>query len=180
MNLIGVALAILLTTVSCFSQGQILFANKFGTSLDAPVFALGTQHGPGPDYTVQLAFQRPNGSVTPVLPTSTFQAAGSGVDAMADRYWESKLVEVPLNPGESWNFVVRAWRTSLGGTFEDAIANGADAGASDPFTVTVGGGSLPPAVLINLKSFSVGILPEPSIVVIGLLGAVALLFSRRR
>src|SRR5262245_13750348 len=117
MNFFHLALAVALTAVSCFAQGQILFANKFGTSLDAPVFALGTQHGPGPDYTVQLAFQNANGSITPVMPISTFQAAGNGLDALADRYWESKLVDVPLNPGESWNFVVRAWRTSLGGTF---------------------------------------------------------------
>ena len=180
MNFFQFTLAAVLTAVSCFAQGQILFANKFGTSLDAPVFALGTQHGPGPDYTVQLFLVGGNNSITPLTPISTFQAPGSGIDAMADRYWESKLVEVPLNPGESWNFLVRAWRTSLGGTFEDALANGADVGTSDPFTVTVGGGALPPAVLINLKSFSVGILPEPSIVTIGVLGTIALLFCRRR
>jgi hypothetical protein len=180
LNSLRIALVVFLTAMSCFAQGQILFANKFGTSVNAPVFLNASpQSGPGPGYSAQLNLQTADGSLTPLTPISTFQPADTGVDAMADRYWDSKLVNVSLNPGTEATFVVRVWRTSFG-SYEAAVGAADTYGQSAPFMLTVGGGNLPPATLTTLQSFGVGIFPEPSTVAIGVLGAVVLLFCRRR
>lgn len=57
---------------------------------------------------------------------------------------------------------------------------GMGAGASKIFNVTLGGGLNPPANLVGLEAFSVTWIPEPSTIVLGILGAACLLSLRRR
>ena len=85
------ALAALICTAS-YAQAlipQVLFANKVGKAVDAPVTLTGTNPllGPGPGWTAQLNLQEPDGSLTPLLPSSTFRSAGTGA-----AYIESFLV----------------------------------------------------------------------------------------
>ncbi len=177
MKVICAALVVALATVSAFAQGQVVFANKVGTTVDAPVFVFGVS-GPGPNWTAQLWLQEVGGSLTPLTPTSTFRQRGTeGIGLVADRYWEAKLVDVPMQPGADATFVVRAWVTSLG-SFDGAKASGGGWTESAPFVVNVGGGTLPPANLTTLKSFRV-FFPEPSTITIGLLGAAALVMFGR-
>jgi len=189
MNPIHIALAVVLTTVSCFAQGQVNFANRVGAGgaiLNAPVFIQGTQNGPGPDYSVQLLLSA-NGSLTPLTPISTFNSPGTGAAAISSQFWAPKTVEVPgVFGGQTATFVVRAWYTSLG-SYGAALAAGGGYASSDPFTVVVGGASQDPSVppstpanLTTLKSFNAGFFPEPSTITIGLLGAAVLLLFRRR
>jgi hypothetical protein len=187
MNPIHAALAVLLTTAACFAQGQVNFANRVGASgsiLDAPVTIEGTQDGPGPDFSVQLLLQGANGSLTPLLPISTFNPAGPGGAAISSRYWAPKTVDIPGHfAGENLNFVVQSWLTSQG-SFNAATAKG----RSGPFAVVIGGVAQDPntppstpANLVNLKSFTVFAFPEPSTITVGLLGAAVLvLFGRSR
>jgi len=179
MNSIHVALAVLLTSVSCFAQGQVVFANKVGTTVDAPVFIDGTSDGPGPGWTAQLYLYGVGGSLTPLIPYSSFRPRGTaGNGLIADRYWEAKLVDVPVQAGADATFVVRAWLTAFG-SFDAGRAAGRGYGSSDPFVVNVPG-DLPPANLTTLKSFNVSLVfPEPSIISLGLLGAAALVLFRR-
>lgn len=177
MKQLLIALAALMIPLASYGQGQVVFVNKVGTALDAAVTLVGTQYGPGPNYTVQLFLSDPSGVVTPLTPASTFRPAGTGAAAIADRYWVSQDVIIPgVPPGTAATFVVRAWKTSEG-SFETAPL---DRGESTPFTVTVGGGTLPPANLTTLQGFTVGMLPEPSTIALGVLGAVALMLLRRR
>jgi hypothetical protein len=180
MNPIPIALAILLTAFTCLAQGKVNFANKVGTTIDQPVFLHGTQDGPGPGYTAQLFLQGPSGSLTPLTPASTFFPRGTAGNALfADRYWESKLVDVPVNPGTDATFVVRAWLTSFG-SYDNTVNAGCPCyGQSDPFVLTVGGGAIPVPDLTTLKAFDIFIGPEPSTLTLGLLGAAVLVVFRR-
>jgi hypothetical protein len=84
--------------------------------------------------------------------------------------------------GAAW-FEVRAWSMAFA-DYAAALAGSGLAGNSGAFMVTTGGGGTPPAPAANLvgnglQGFSV-VVPEPSVVALGLLGAGALLLLRRR
>jgi hypothetical protein len=171
-----------LSVLSCvvsFAQGQIVFANKIGT-LDAPVTLSATLAGPGPDWTAQLNLQGVNGSLTPLTPTSTFFAAGTGGDPNADRYWAPQTVEVPgVPPGQPATFVVRAWLTSVGSY--DAAVSTLSATQSAPFTVTLGGDPFGRAAIpTTLKAFMVTYVPEPSMLSLAGLGVCVLALRKLR
>jgi hypothetical protein len=111
MNLIPVALAVLLTILTCLAQGQVNFANRVGANgsiLNAPVvLQQPTPHGPGPDYSVQLLLVNANNSLTPLTPISTFNKAGTGAGAISSQFWVPKTVDIPGHfAGEALNFVV--------------------------------------------------------------------------
>ncbi len=170
--------------ISAFAQGQVVFANKVGNQVDAPVIGNPVFNpriiGPGPDFSAQLFLRGTDGSLTPLLPASTFYPAGTGAAAIADRYWKSQTVDVPVPPGTVATFVVGVWRTSLG-SYEAAKASGLSFGQSAPFSVAVGGGILPPANLTSLQAFTINALitPEPSSLALCALGAVLLVGPRR-
>jgi hypothetical protein len=180
MKKLLIALAAVMITAATYGQGQVVFANRVGAAgLDAPVLIAGTQTGPGPGYSAQL-FLSAGGSLTPLTPTSVFQAAGTGTAAIRDRYWEARTVDVPgVAAGNNATFVVRAWQTSKG-SFDAAKAANDGWGESAPFQVAVGGGTLPPANLTTLQPFNVTVIPEPSVIALGVLGAAALMLRRRK
>ena len=193
MNPIHAALTILLTTLTCLAQGQVNFANRVGAGgsiVNAPVIIVGQDfpnNGLGPDWTAQLLIVGANDALTPLTPTSIFNKAGTGSAAIASQFWAPQSVTIPGHfAGETLNFVVQAWPTAYG-SYEGAIAGVAGWGRSDIFPAVLGGASqdpnLPPATpanLLNLKSFTVGIIPEPSTLTLGLLGAAVLVVCRRR
>jgi hypothetical protein len=132
--------------------------------------------GPGPGYSAQLFIQGSDFSLTPLLPTSTFRPPGTGAAAIADRYWLPQTVDVIGHaPGESVTFVVRVWQTSAGSY--DAAINHTE---SAPFTVTIGGGTLPPANLTTLQAFTLILVPEPSVIALAVIGGSILVLLRRR
>ncbi len=177
-SLIGV-LILTLSLAAAHGQGQIVFANKVGSDVDAPVIDAATLHGPGPGYTAQLLLVNTDGSLTPLTPASVFRSAGTGSAAIADRYWIGQTVDVPgVAPGTPATFVVRAWLTEIG-SYENALKFGPGPGQSAPFTVVVGGGMLPPANLTTLRSFSVSVLPEPSPVLLGISGGCLIWIFRK-
>jgi hypothetical protein len=178
MKKLLIALAAALVTVASYGQGQVVFGN-LGGGVNAPVMYGDTGHGPGPDYTAQLYLQS-GATLTPLEPSTVFRAAGTGAQAVADRYLTTKTVDVPgVTPGNPGTFVIRAWKTSLG-SYDAAFATKADYGFSTPVTVNVGGGQLPAANLTGLQGFTVIAIPEPSIIALGVLGASALLLRRRK
>jgi hypothetical protein len=139
---------------SAFGQGQIRFETYLPSVVDANV-TLPDVRGPGPEFSAQLYLADASGFVTNALaPATTFRAAGSGIDAIADRYVEPIDVTVPnFAPGSSVNLIMRVWRTSSG-SYDNS--GGCDKGQSAPFTITLGGGNLPPAPLTTLRAFTLG------------------------
>jgi hypothetical protein len=174
------AIGLSLMALVSYGQGQVVFGN-YGGGVNAPIMYADTGHGPGLDFTAQLYLQAGNGLLTPLLPTTTFRTAGSGAQAIADRYLVTKTVDVPgVAPGNPATFIIRTWKTSLG-SFEAAVASTAcEYGFSQPVTVVVGGGQFPPANLVGLQGLSVSGCPEPSTLALGALGVVLLLFVRRK
>ncbi len=136
-------------------QGYVLFANKFGAAVDAPVIRHldPVRDGPGPEWTAQL-FLMNQTVLTPLYPSSTFRPVPIAAVFGIPRYWFAKTNEVPgVLPGETATFLVRAWKTSFR-TFEAAAKLGY-VGESAPVTITVGDVSTP-ALLAGLQGFEVG------------------------
>lgn len=73
-----------------------------------------------------------------------------------------------------------AWMASLGASYEQAVSmavGGYGESAVVPEVVT-GGGLMPPRPLTGLQGFTIPIIPEPSLLALGLLGAGLVLVRR--
>jgi hypothetical protein len=157
------------TTVATFGQAQVVLANLSGT-VDAPI---GTSTGvnPGPDARAALYLA---GSNTMITPATTFlDFAGF------EKYLNQVTLTVPGNTGQAVDVQVRAWMTTGpggGATYELAQSRG----ASGIFSVTPASAPATPPDLVGLTSFNIQIVPEPSTIALGVLGAAALLLRRRK
>jgi hypothetical protein len=160
-----IALTALMVTVSAFGQGAVVFNNRVPPGIDAKV-TFGGVGITGAEWKAQLFGGPENGTLSPLTPTTTFRAGN------AAGYVNPVDVIVPnVAPGNKATLVMRAFN---GADF----ASSALSGSSDPITITLGGGTLPPANLDGLRAFQ--IIPEPSTIALGLLGGLALLFWRRK
>lgn len=80
-------------------------------------------------------------------------------------------------PGQTVFFQIQVWDADLG-TFETSSVKG----VSEVGSVVLGGGQ-PPApggIVSDFSSFTIQVVPEPSVFVLGLLGGIGFLFRRRR
>ena len=179
------ALAGVLFAVSSFAQGTVTFNNtpsqavvdsRTGAAVVSGVAIAGlyftTDLGAVPDPSVpndgfQLA------ATTVVAPSPIFAGVYSGGTAMVPGVLEGTQVL----------FQVRAWSVGFA-NYAEALASGAptQVGASNTGILTVGGPSVPtPATSSFVQSFDITPVPEPSTVVLGLLGGLgAMLLLRRR
>lgn len=166
--------AVVVTMASAFAQGQVTFSN-FSTAEGVnskAVFAGTTTGVTSPSYTAQLL--RVNGGVeTPVGAPVNFrpQAAAAGYTVPA----VFTIDGVAAGAQASFRMVVLS-----GSTFSEA----AIMGRSSVSTVTLGGGTVTPPSLIGLTDISgvqnIQVVPEPSTIALGILGAAALLLRRRK
>jgi hypothetical protein len=160
--------------ISAFAQGQINFNNL--NALTDPAgygFYFGTipvgQLGGG--MTAQLFLV--NGSVlTALLPTTTFFT-----DPGAEFLLQPVDITVAgVEPGTTADFVMQAWDSAFN-SYAAADAANRLRGQSVVFSNKVGGGTLPPE---NTVFPGFALIPEPSTIALGLLGAGALLLRRRK
>ncbi len=168
--------ALLAAAAGAQAQGTVAFSNR-SSAVDAPVFDIGgTTKISDPNIVAALFLgDVQEGAAAPFRATP---AAAAG-------YWNpgtdsSRTVDGQPG-GTSVTLTVRAWDSTKGATYAAAVAAGGKYGQSDPFTVTLGGGGSPPSTpadLVGLKSFS--LVPEPSTIALGALGAAALLLRRRK
>jgi hypothetical protein len=178
------ALAGLLFAVSSFAQGTVTFNNTptsavidstTGARVQPNVAIAGlyfsTDLGAVPDTSIgddgfQLA------ATTPIAPNALFAGVYSGGTKM-----------VPGVPeGTQVLFQVRAWSVGFA-SYAEALASGAptQVGASNTGILTVGGTSVPtPATSSFVTSFDITPVPEPSTVVLGLLGGLGTMLLLRR
>lgn len=131
----------------------------------------------GSDFSVALYAGVDASSLAPVA-TGSILAAG---------LFNLNDVDTGLAAGSTGFFQVKAWETAFGSTYEEAsvAAFPARHGESDVFSMTVtadvAGQPLPFAA--NLVQGGLGVIevvPEPSTIVLGILGAGALLLRRRK
>jgi hypothetical protein len=105
------------------------------------------------------------GSLEPLFPKTFFRKenAGAGFVVVVD------VTMAKVAPGAIASLEMRAFTSD--GLYE---------GRSKVFNVTLGGGSNPPANLLGLEAFSVSYIPEPSTIVIVIMGMVWFLAFHQR
>lgn len=172
-----IAVACAVVSLSAYAQGTLNFNNRVpANSIDAPVFNVGnTVKLEGTGFLAQIYAGPTADSLAAVGVASPFRTgAGAGyINAGANA-----AVSVPtVAPGANAFVRVRAWDTSTGATYEAAGIKGESA----LLTIATGGVGAPPSLpanLVGLTSFS--LVPEPSTIALGVLGAAALLLRRRK
>jgi len=175
MKKLLIALAAVLVTAASYGQGFVNFNTRVTGGIDAPIrLADGT--GPGPSYSAAL-YLVSGGNTTLVPDSVTTFRSGAGA-----AYIVGKAAQVPGAPADApANFVIRAWQTAAGSYEAAAASTTFGFGQSGQFTVTP---TAPPAFPADLPAsvtgFTVTVVPEPSTIALGVLGAAALLLRRRK
>jgi len=180
-----VAIGCTLLTAGAMAQGTVNFVNvSTAASISAPVFAGDGTTKLGVGNWAQLyagpAGTAPGSLVAVGVPVQFRNNASTGLPLGSVN---GGTVDTLLAGGSSAVIQMRAWAGSAGASYEAALASGAGYGFSNPINVTLGNAlaqpPTTPADLINLASFSL-VVPEPSTIALGLLGAAALLLRRRK
>lgn len=172
MKKLIVAAAVGLLAVGALAQGQFNFGNRVTIAgIDAKVFKPdGVTPLAGADYWAQAYVGTSLDSLAPVGTPLNFRTGA------AAGYITSTIVTTPF-PGGTQVFVeMRAWEAGVN-SYEAAVSGGKLFGKSDPIQLTVAEAPNTPPDMVGLKSFS--LVPEPSIMALGLLGAAALMLRRR-
>jgi hypothetical protein len=181
MKKLLVTLAAVLVSVSTFAQGTIKFNNRLTGQVDAPVRMPDATTGAGSQAgaMAQLYYIPATGPAVALTPATTFRTTS----AAAMFYVNEPLtgVIVPGVPaGSTANIQLRAW---VGGTSYETATQ--FIGESNIIPVSLGGvpaqgAPIPDAVLTGLQGFNLRVVPEPSTIALGVLGAAALLYRRRK
>jgi len=178
-----IILSSMLVAVGAFAQGTVNFAARVTGVYDAPVF-LDTVGGPnkasGAAYMAQL-YAGPSASALAAIGSPVPFLTGTGAG-----YWRSAALAIPsVAPGGTASVQIRAWAASAGATYEAALAaNGGTGQSAILNNIVTGGAGSPPSLptdLAGLSSFAItGVVPEPSVLALGVLGGLALLIRRRK
>jgi hypothetical protein len=184
MKKILLATAAILASVGVMAQGTILNANdKFTIGYEAPITDAAGAALTGADYWVQLYAGPVGGSLAAIATPANFLPAGAGLDGM---YNAGAVTVDTVAPGVEATVVIKAWEAAGGGSFEEAQAGGFAYGESSPFNLITGGSGEPPSLPTPLGTASdqrfqtFSLIPEPSTMALGILGAFALLLRRRK
>lgn len=191
-----IAVAILaLTAASGWAQGTVDFRNggiTFPTTADRKVYPGFVGNGAGLTGTTWVAglwylagADRGNAIATAAQVggrTFAFRPTTTTVPgAWVATAGVSPIFTFPdVAVGGTATLQVRVWDSSKFATWDAAVAGGGDVGSSGAFNYTVpAAGSTPDKYYMdNLRAFAV--VPEPSTIALGLIGAASLLFLRRR
>jgi len=169
-KLLITAAALMISLVSTMAQGQVNFATRItAKNINARVQnAAGAQATGAAGYNAGLYLV--SGGNATLIPGSvtSFQSPPS----LFTGYVTPITVSIPgTNPGDTVTLQFRAWG---GASYETAT----EFGSSPSFSVATGGGVNPAADLVGITGFQM--VPEPSTIALGVLGAAALLFRRRK
>lgn len=178
-------LVLLVGASSALAQGTVTFVNagSFPTTADRLVYLGGSasdRSNPaiGTNYAVQLYY---GDSATSLQPhTAAFnRIRGTGTTSPGTWSGGATRTLTGYTAGMTATMVIRAWDTGPNGTATWDTA--AIRGQSDPFTYTVPqpGSPANQFLMDNLRAFTV-IVPEPSVIGLGVIGVGALLLLRRR
>ncbi len=172
MKKLIVAAAVGFLAVGALAQGQFNFGNRVTVAgIDAKVFRPdGVTPLDGANYWAQAYVGATLDSLAPVGSPVNFRTGA------AAGYISSTIVTTPFSGGTQVWVEMRAWEAGAD-SYEAAVAGGKLFGKSDPIQLTVAEAPNTPPDMVGLKSFS--LVPEPSTMALGLLGAAALMLRRR-
>lgn len=178
MKKLLVAIAAVLVTASSFAQlaPGVQFNNRITGVVDAPVTRVGLAGSGGAGAGVTAELVRIDGAnITVLTPVTVFRTTSD-----AAKFYVSP-VDVPIVGGTAGQTITLAMRAYEGSSYPGPQGSTTFAsGQSEPFTVTLKDPSLPGATLDNLRGFNITVVPEPSTIALGVLGAAALLLRRRK
>jgi hypothetical protein len=185
MKKLFVLLACAVAAVSSYAQGTVNFTTRIPGVVDVK-FVDSTGAGlQGTGYTAQLwggAAGAAEGALVALTPTATFRTgAGAGYITPA-----GAVVVTGVPGGQTASLQIRVW-DNAGGTitsWEQAtskiatevfqVASLGDPAASPP------GVPVDPVGFGTGKTYTLDVVPEPSTIALGLLGAAALMLRRRK
>jgi hypothetical protein len=177
MKKLLIALAAVLVAAASYAQGTVAFNNRVTSiGLDAPIRMPDGVTGVGPGYSAALFLSGSSGANVLIPSSLTTFRAGAGAAYVVP----SVATVAGFAAGTVANLKIRAWDTTAG-SYEAALASGKGYGESAEFQVTLTEPPAFPADLpATLQGFNVTIVPEPTTLALGALGAAALLFRRRK
>lgn len=151
--------------------------------IDAPIYDVGgATKLAGPDYVAQIFAGPVGGSLAAFGSTMPFR---TGTGAGYYNYGaDPTLTLTGLAAGADTQVQVRVWESKYA-DFAAAQAAGGKYGQSAILTLKTGNAGVPPTLptaLTGLASFNLagGVIPEPSTIALGLLGATVLMLRRRK
>lgn len=169
--------AVLVSAATTFGQGEVAFttSNSLATPpISAPVWLPGGTASPGPAYSAGLYLVTGGNIAGATLIESSLTTFRSG-SATAQRFVNPVVAIVPGQPaGSTVSLLFRAWETAAG-SYDAATIRGQ---SETPFNVTLTTAPSTPADPIGIQGFTM--VPEPSTITLGVLGAAALLLRRRK
>lgn len=181
--------AAVFVTLSIYAQGTVNFQNSASTRVMNQL--TGAPVAPADGIRVAL-FWAPLSDPNNFTQLQTSSGVGSPVAGQF--FGGNRTTGNETMPGADARFIVRAWELAYGTTYE-AAANAPAMGGrpalraeSPVFVLSTGGGGNPPGAPAPLTGatgqpgftgFTL-IVPEPSIIALGLIGAGSLLLFRRR
>ena len=180
-------LAAVLVGASTFGQGTILFNNRVTGQVDAPVNRSdGTGVGAGANAQLYLVTgSGPSAAYTALYPATTFRTT-SAAAAFYVVQPPGPVIVPGIGAGQQATVVMRVWDGAIGSDYDAAVSRC----EMNPITITLGGvpatgAPIPDAVLAGMQGppgfgGCLRIVPEPSTMALGLLGAAALLCRRRK
>lgn len=181
MKKILLTLALAASTVASFGQGQITFQNTSGTSVRFAADDAAVALADGLTAVLWFSAVQPGdlGSMTPIASTAVGQLSGTPV---AGRFGGG-VITTPnsIAPGADAWFAV-----SVQGNFVSLANLGAMLGSSGPFLRPTGAGGVaqPTNLTTALTGYgqlgAISVVPEPSVIVLAVLGAGALFFRRKK
>lgn len=163
---------------TALGQGTVKFLNRdLSLNFDQPVFDVdGTKLGDA--YVAQLLGGPSESALAPIgNPVAFRPGTGAG-------YWNPGADSTRTIPGVAGDatgtFQVWAWESKYA-TLDAAMAAGGKWGKSEAFTNPTGGGGTPPSLPVTISNFkSFSLIPEPSTLALGLIGATLLVYRRRK
>ena len=177
----------LLAVVAAQAQGTFSFSNTpGGNGVDAAVFDGAGAKLSGDGYLLQIWAGPDAGSLAAASDPQPFRTGAAAGYIKALTATANNVV-----PGANGVVEARVWRVAAGATFAAAAASG-DASPlgnylkSNQLTVKSGGDGSPPSLptaitgLTWQNSGKLVVIPEPSVIALGVLGGLALLIRRRK
>lgn len=191
MNKLAYFVAASALAVSAFGQGQIDLRNNKDLN---PVLDASGAKLTGTSYLAQVWYGANDAAITSGNGKSFAPAPFRVSTTGSPGTWNAGAAGGPGNlatlngfdVGSTVTLRVAVWDSNVAGaSAASALAKSPGTGLSDPFTYTIVGAPATPGGMENLKSFSLlpagggPVVPEPTTIALGALGAAALLWRRR-
>jgi len=193
MKKLLLTLSLVVATVTGFAQGTVTFANNvaFGTPAGGPfndrlVHDMAGAPLVGVNWVAQLWYANgagvAEGSLASLGGTQAFRAVGTTLPGTWSTAGGTSRTLTATAESQTATLQVRVWDGALFANYAAALAGGGVYGKSPTFNYTVPPSSPPPGAsaffMEGLQGFQ--LVPEPSVIALGVLGAAALLLRRRR